>query len=118
MSVVEINNREDFIRALKANNIVVIEYYDPDDTESTRFDRVVKKLTKHADPRILFLKINISKNPELGDGVNKLPCLRVYYRGRIIFEQKGSFGKEDLDLYVLRRSIRSVFHGFNISFKI
>jgi thioredoxin 1 len=118
MSVIEINNREDFIRALKANSIVVIEYYDPENEESTKFDKVVKKLTKYADPRILFLKININRNPELGGGVKELPCLRVYYRGKIIFEQKGSFGKEDLDLHVLRRSIRSVFHGFNISFKI
>lgn len=118
MSILEISTREELVRAIKANNVVVVEYYKPDSIESKKFGRVVKQLTRYADPRILFLRVNIDKNPQLGDGIDEIPCIRVYYKGKIIFEQKGSFGKEDLDLLVLRRSIRSVFHGFNIAFKI
>ncbi|ABN70358.1 hypothetical protein Smar_1266 [Staphylothermus marinus F1] len=118
MSLIEINSREELFRAIKSNDVVIIEYYNLDSHESKKFSRVVKLLSRYADPRILFLRINVGKNPDLSEGVNEIPCIRVYYKGKIIFEQKGSFGKEDLDLFVLRRSIRSVFHGFNIAFKI
>ncbi|ADI32286.1 thioredoxin family protein [Staphylothermus hellenicus] len=118
MSLVEISSKEEFFRAVKSNDVVIIEYYNQNSVESKKFSRVVKQLSRYADPRILFLRINIGKNPDLGEGVNEIPCIRVYYKGKMIFEQKGSFGREDLDLFVLRRSIRSVFYGFNIAFKI
>lgn len=116
--MLEINSREDLVRALRANEIVLIGYYDPDTREGMLFHDIYKELSKHADPRILVLRVNTRKNPEFMEELPTIPCIRVYYRGKVIFEQQGFFGKRDLDVYVLRRSIRSVFHGLNLAFKI
>ena len=114
----EISSREEFVRALKANDVVMIEYYDPESRESELFNDVVKELSKHIDPRILVLRVNTRENPELVSDISKIPCLRVYYRGKLVFEQQGFFGNLELDVYVLRRSIRSVFKGLNIAFRV
>ncbi len=116
--MLEISNREELIRALKANEVVLIGYYDPDSREGMMFHYIYRELQKHADPRILVLRVNTRKNPEFVKELPTVPCIRVYYKGRLVFEQQGFFGKLDLDVYVLRRSIRSVFHGLNISFRI
>jgi len=116
--MLEVASREEFIRALRANDVVMIEFYDPESRESSEFSYVVKELSKHADPRILVLRVNVKKTPELGVGVRTIPCLRIYYRGEVIFEQQGYFGKFDLDVYVLRRSIRSVFNSMNLGYRI
>ncbi len=116
--MLEIKSREEFIRALKANDVVFIEYYDSSSDESKLFYDVMRELVKHIDPRILVLRIDARRYPELSKDVSHVPCLRIYYRGEIIFEQQGLFGIRDLDLYVLRRSIRSVFSDMNIAFKV
>lgn len=116
--MLEITSREELVRAIRANDVVLISYFSSDSEKNELFKNIMKELSKHLDPRILVLKVDAEKNPDLTSDVSELPCLRVYYRGRIIFEQVGFFGKPDLDVYVLRRSIRSVFHSMNIAFKV
>lgn len=116
--MLEISSHEELMRALKANEVVFIGYYDPGSKEGMLFHDVYRELEKHVDPGILVLKINVRKNPELVKGLSTIPCIRVYYKGRLVFEQQGFFGKIDFDVYVLRRSIRSVFHELNISYRI
>ncbi len=117
MPILEISHRSELLRALQSNQVVIIEYSDPEKDESKSFNRIIKMLSKYADPTILFLRINI-KNSNISSELPRTPCIRVYYRGKVIFEQKDFFGKEDMDLYVLRRGIRSVFKTYNIPLRI
>ncbi|MET1160634.1 MAG: thioredoxin [Thermoprotei archaeon] len=116
--MLEVSSREELNRALRANDIVMIEYYDPESKKSREFNFVIKELVKYIDPRILVLRVNVKRAPELSSDVSTIPCLRVYYRGELIFEQQGYFGNVELDVYVLRRSIRSVFYDRNLKYRI
>jgi len=114
----EVSSREELIRALNANDIVVIGYYDPDSPSGRFFIEMFNKLEKYVDPVILMLGINTRRNPELATDISSNPCIRVYYKGRVVFEQLDFFGKTDLDIYVLRRSIRTVLFNLNVKVKI
>jgi thioredoxin 1 len=116
--MLKISTREEFVRALKANELVMIGYYDSGSKDSSIFRDIYRELVKHTDPRILPLIIDTKETPELANDLSTIPCIRLYYRGRLIFEQQGVFGDRELDVLVLRRSIRSVFHSLNLSFKI
>ncbi|WP_440059858.1 thioredoxin family protein [Thermogladius sp. 4427co] len=115
---IELTSREELDRALSNDEPVIIEYYDPNNSLSNFFSEVVKELSKRADSRLLFCKINIKSHPELAEGVEKAPVLRVFYKREIIFEQKGCFRNFELDLMVLRRGIRSVFEKINLRFRV
>jgi len=116
--LIDISSREELVRALKANEVVFIEYYDSSSENKDLSYYIMRELTKYIDPRILVLRIDVYKYPDLGGDVSHTPCLRVFYRGKMVFEQQGFFGDIELDMYVLRRSIRSVFHGLNIGFRV
>ncbi len=116
--MIEINTRDDFIRAIKTNQVVIVEYFDPDNEESKKFYPTMKDVEKHVDPSILVLRINVKKTPELSNGIHTLPCIRVFLDGKVVFEQQGVFGRRELDLMVLRRGIRSVLRNRNVLLKI
>ncbi len=114
----EVNSIDEIKRAINSNRVVIIEYYDPDNKDSREFSMAVKAMERTLDPSILLLRVSVKKFPNLMDGIKVLPCIRVYLDGRLVFEQQGGFGKKDLDLMVLRRSIRSTLRSLNAVFKI
>jgi len=114
----EVSSIDEIKRAISSNRVVIIEYYDPDSRESREFSKAVKAMEHTLDPSILLLRVSIKKFPSLIDGIKEIPCIRVYLDGRLVFEQRGSFGNRDLDLIVLRRSIRSTLRNLNATFKI
>jgi len=117
-SMLEVRSYEEFVRALEANEVVMIGYYDPESRDAALFYSVYKKLSEHADPRILVIIINTRRSPELSRDLSTTPCIRVYYHGKVVFEQQGLFGDMELDVYVLRRSIRTVLRELSIPFRI
>ena len=116
--MIEVASWDEIRRAVNYNKVVIVEYYDPDDKVSKELSMALKKINEVADPSILFLRVSIKRNPELVKDLRNIPCIRVYVNGRIVFEQQGGFGRRDLDLLVLRRSIRRVLRSFNITYKI
>ncbi len=116
--MIEISDPSEIKRAMNFYRVVIIEYYDPEDRVSQEFSRAVKMLQEHLDPSGIILRVSTRDHPELASDVKTIPCLRVYLDGRLVFEQQGGFGKRDLDLTVLRRSIRHTLRGLNVSFRI
>lgn len=116
--MIEITSVEELRRAMESYKVVIVEYYDPDDKVSREFSKAVKMLQRYLDPEGIILRVSVKKSPELVKDVKTVPCLRVYLFGKLVFEQQGGFGKRDLDLLVLRRSIRHTLRGLNVSFKI
>lgn len=113
-----ISTREEFTRAIKSNNVVLIGYYDLESEKGKFFNKVFNELAKHIDSRILVLRVDTSRVNELVEESMSKPCIRMYYMGKLVFEQSGFFGDFDLDLFVLRRSIRSVLRDHDISYKV
>lgn len=116
--MVEVKDMEELKRALNFYKVVIVEYYDPDDEVSREFSKAVKMLQEHLDPEGIILRISKKDHPELASDVKTIPCLRVYLYGRLVFEQQGGFGNRELDLTVLRRSIRHTLRGLNVAFRI
>ena len=115
---IELTSKEELERVLSSEEPVVIEYYDPDEEGSKVFSEVVKELGKVADSRLIFCRINVKEHSALAEGIGETPALRVFYKGNVIFEQRGCFGDPKLDLMVLRRGIRAVFESIRLSLKI
>lgn len=113
----ELKSKEEFIRALKGNELVLIEYYEPGNKECDVMNESMKELAKYAGQTVLFCRINVREHPEI-DSVSDVPAIRVYYRGEPIFEQIGSMSTVELNLRVVRRSIREVFRARNIQVRI
>ncbi|MEM0355837.1 MAG: thioredoxin family protein [Desulfurococcaceae archaeon] len=116
--MLEIRNREEFNRALLSNEVVFVQYYSSINNKFDFIREVIKRLCETIDPRILVLSINIDESPELARDTDALPCFRVYYNGKMVFEQIDFFYQLDLDLSVLRRGIRSVFNSLNVNYRV
>lgn len=116
--MLSISTREEFIRALNSNNVVLIGYYDLDSEEGRFFNKVFNELSRRIDSRILMLHIDTSRVNELVDELLHKPCIRMYYMGKLIFEQHSFFGNLELDLLVLRRSIRSILREHDVHYKV
>jgi hypothetical protein len=63
----ELKSREDFIRAIRGNEVVLVEYYKPEDKDCEIMYESMKEFSKYADKNILFCRVNIKDHPELGD---------------------------------------------------
>ncbi len=121
MSVYEIRSNEELYRILNSYSLVLIQYLDPNrDRESRELYYAFRELSKILSVNMdaIAAIVRIDKYPELARDVDKTPLLRVYHRGRIIFEQYGGFSERDLDLYVLRRSIRNTLHRMNLRYRV
>jgi hypothetical protein len=114
----ELRSREEFIRAIIGNEVVLIGFYDPGDSESRVFDESLKSLERVIDQRILVCRVNLKDHPDCGVNVLQTPSIRVYYRGEVIFEQIGCLSTVDLNVNVIRRGIRDVFAKRAINIRI
>ncbi len=114
----ELRSREEFIRAVKGNEVVFIEYYVPGDRDSENLSAALKNLEEGADPRILFCRVNVAEHSWLPESWRRAPCVEVYYMGERVFEHYGSLSTVDLNLQALRRGVRSVFRGLNVNLRV
>lgn len=113
----ELKSKEEFVRALRGNDVVLIEYYDPSSKECQIMHESMKEFSKYADKEILFCRVNVKEHPEI-NSIIETPTLRVYYKGELVFEQIGVLSTVELNLRVVRRSIREVFRRRNINVKV
>ncbi|MGC8982483.1 MAG: thioredoxin family protein [Desulfurococcaceae archaeon] len=113
----EVKSREELTRALKGNELVLIEYYEPGNKDCDIMGESIKEFAKHAGQVMLFCRVNVREHPEVAD-VDVVPTIRLYYRGELVFEQIGSLSTVDLNLKVIRRSIREVLNARNIRARI
>ncbi|MEM0002124.1 MAG: thioredoxin family protein [Desulfurococcaceae archaeon] len=113
----ELKSKEELLRAVRGNDIVLIEYYEPGNRDCQVMYESMKEFSRYADRSIFFCRVNVREHPEIAD-VNDVPAIRVYYKGELIFEQMGVLSTVELNLKVIRRSIREVFNKRNIHVKI
>lgn len=114
----ELRNRDELERALRANELVVILYYGERGPEHDTMMETMRKLEESADPRVFFCGVNVAEHPELVEGVERVPHLKLYYNGELVFEQVGSLTSTELNLFALRRGMKSVLAARNVNIRI
>mgnify|MGYP001770676932 CR=1 FL=1 len=114
----ELKSREELIRALRGNDIVLIEYYEPGNKECEIMAESMKEFEKQASHVVLFCRVNVKEHPDIAVDVDSVPAIRVFYKGELVFEQLGSLSTAELNLKVIRRSIREVFKAKNVQVRI
>ncbi len=114
----ELNSREEFERALAANELVIVEFYQPGSEEGAILSETVKELEKLIDPNILVCKVNALREDITGEKPFHTPMIRVYYQGEIIFEQKGVFENLEVNIQVLRRGIRTTLASKGVKVRV
>jgi len=115
--VYEIRSKEEFVRAVKGNDVVLIELYDPDNDECVIMYESMKEFSKYADRNVLFCRLNVKEHPDVIKAPST-PMLQVYYKGELVFEQIGVLSTVELNMKVVRRSIREIFKSRNINVRI
>jgi hypothetical protein len=118
IAMYELRSKEELVRALKGNDIVLIEYYEPQNKDCEIMYGSMKEFSKYADKNILFCRINVKEHPEIGGDVPYVPAVRLYYKGELIFEQLGALSTVELNLKVIRRSIREVLNKHNVRIRV
>jgi thioredoxin 1 len=112
---------DEYEHLIRSGEIVIVHYYDQTDKsiESRELYYAFKDLARQLSDRlnIITLQVDISQGEFTRLGV-EAPTVRVYYRGRLVFEQKGGFSNSTLDYYVLRRSIRETLQRSKVDVKI
>lgn len=106
----EISNQEEFDRAINSNRVVFVLYYwVRKNKETETFIETLKKLEEKSDPEVLFCSVDVNKLPALAPNKGSRPLLKVYYDGKVVFEQEGCLTDVDLNTQAVRRGLRSVF---------
>jgi hypothetical protein len=123
MSFYELNSMDELVRVLKAYKLVLIEYLDPFRDKESRehyyaFRKLSEIVSRNKDAIAVLVRIDMVPNISGYVDPRKTPLLRVYYDGKIVFEQYGGFSRRDFDLYVLRRSIRDVLYKLGLKYRV
>lgn len=114
----ELRSRDELERALRANELVIVLYYGERGPEQDTMMETLRRLEESADPRVLFCSVNVLEHPELVEGVDRVPHLKLYHNGEVVFEQVGSLTSAELNLFALRRGMRSVLAARNVNIRI
>ncbi|MCY0868060.1 MAG: thioredoxin family protein [Desulfurococcus sp.] len=114
----ELRTREEFMRAIMSNEVVIIEYYMPGVKDSEYISWALRDIEKAADPRILFCRVNVNETPELAERQVDVPYVEAYYMGEKVFEHYGSLSSIDLNVTALRRGLRSVLKSLKVNIRV
>lgn len=116
--MIKIKSKEEFVRALSFNEVVFVNFYSK---LSKNYDTVVaiaKELSRSIDSRILVIGVDVDEVPELASDLPCIPCLRVYFCGKPVFEQLSFFNELEQDVKIIRRGVRDVFRSLNINYRV
>lgn len=115
----EIVNEEEFDRAINGNRIVFVLYYwVRRNKETETFIETLRKLEERSDPEVLFCSVDANKLPRLAPNKGSKPLLKVYYEGKVVFEQEGCLTDVDLNTQAVRRGLKSVFAQLQIKARL
>lgn len=116
--MITVKNKEEFIRAVSFNEVVFVNYYSKFNKDYDMMIAISRELSKSIDSRILVIGVNVDETPELAMDLPSIPCLRVYFCGKVVFEQLSFFNELEQDVRIIRRGVRSVFRDLNINYRV
>lgn len=116
--MITVKSKEEFIRAVSFNEVVFVNYYSKFSKNYDVMLAIGRELAKSIDSRILVIGVDVDELPELATDLPCIPCLRVYFCGKVVFEQLSFFNELEQDVRIIRRGVRSVFRDLNINYRV
>jgi len=112
----KITNVEDVRKFISSNKLALIGFINSSKSEDKNFIKVLNYLEKRIGNVISFALCDLKDNVDISSthSITKTPLIKLYYNGKSIFEQEGSFDNFETDIYVLRISIKDVLRTIGI----
>jgi thioredoxin-like negative regulator of GroEL len=111
---------EDYLKLVGEAEAVLVEFFSEANPLSRYYSRIVEELGERLGPRVVVVRIDVDEAPEIAEyeGVEELPYVKLYYKGKPVWSQEGCFGKYSMDIVAARRGIRQVFRSKGIPLRI
>lgn len=117
----ELQDTDEFRRFVATNDIALVGFIDDNRDVKEYLRKLFSKLELKVGHTISFAIYNVKDdiNIRISEDINYIPLIRLYFKGRSIFEQENYFGNLQTDYYVLRISVRDVLsqYGIKLVFK-
>ncbi len=117
----ELQGVDEFRRFVASNDIALIGFIDDDVDAKEYLRKLFSKLELKIGHVISFAIYNVKDDVSIriSEDINYIPLIRLYFKGRNVFEQENYFGNLQTDYYVLRISVRDVLsqYGIKLIFK-
>lgn len=112
----ELRNVDELRRFVSVNDIALVGFVSKDDEVREYIKKLFTKLEVKTGHIISFALLEVDDKQELRtlEDVNYVPLIRLYFKGKNVFEQESYFGNLQTDYYVLRVSVRDVLRQFGI----
>jgi len=119
-----LRSKDDLREFVSTNDIALVCFTRLNSYSGKHIERVLLRLESRVGHMINFAIIDVSEVSGSGniiedENLGSLPLIRLYLKGKNIFEQEDCFMDFQTDYYVLRISVRDVLrqYGINLTFK-
>ncbi|MEM0361020.1 MAG: hypothetical protein QXY36_04185 [Sulfolobales archaeon] len=115
---------DEFRRIITVNDIVLVGFVGRDLTTRNYMVNLLQKLESRVGHLVDFILFDVDKasNATFKDdeGINTLPLIRLYFKGKNVLEQEDCFRDIEVDYYVLKVSMKSILqeHGIRLTFRL
>ncbi|MEM0453522.1 MAG: hypothetical protein QXO98_02560 [Sulfolobales archaeon] len=114
-----LNSVEEFKKTVSINEIVMVGFVGRDFSTRNYMISLFQKLESRLGHLIDFALFNVDDVPSEAmfresEGINTLPLIRLYFRGRNVLEQEDCFKDVQVDYYVLKSSMRNILQQYGI----
>lgn len=115
---------DEFRRIITVNDIVLVGFVGRDITTKNYMTNLLQKLESRVGHLVDFILFDVDKASNStfkeDEGINTLPLIRLYFKGRSVLEQEDCFRDIEVDYYVLKVSMKSILqeHGVRLTFRL
>lgn len=115
-----LHDANDLRKLITVNDIVLVGFVGRDIGIRKYLTNLLQKLELRVGHTVSFALFDVD---ELSDstafkeceGINTLPLIRLYFKGKNILEQEDCFRSMQVDYYVLKVSIKSVLQQYGVT---
>ncbi len=111
---------DEYLSTLRQAEFVLVEFYSENNPISRYYSKIVEELGERLGPRVLKIRVDVDEAPSIAEheGVEQLPYIKLYYKGKAIWSQEGCFGQYSMDILAARRGMREVFKSMGLPLRI
>ncbi|MCX8185597.1 MAG: hypothetical protein N3G48_00575 [Sulfolobales archaeon] len=114
-----LSNVEEFRKLVSINEIVLVGFIGRDYATKRYMINLFQKLESRVGHLVNFALFDIDNLPsnttfKEDEGINTLPLIRLYLKGKNVLEQEDCFKDMQTDYYVLKLSMRNTLQQYGI----
>ncbi len=119
-----LNSADELRKLISINDIVLVGFVDRDAATKNYVTNLLQKLESRIGHLVDFAvfevdAVSVDAEFKGDEGINTLPLIRLYFKGKNVLEQEDCFRDIQVDYYVLKVSMKSVLqqHGVRLTFR-